>query len=227
MSSSPIRQPKQLNRRRKLLAGLIANLVRAYSWTWRLEFMGDVEVTRPSVVCFWHNRLMMPIALYRRCLRRGYIALPMTGMISASKDGAFLSEVIGRFGVRPIRGSSSRRGAMALIEARRALADGFCVAITPDGPRGPKCECKPGPVHLAMQSGCPVVAVTAHASRFWQLRSWDQFQIPQPFARIRIRALAPVYLEGPMDETRVHEWTARLTCLLNDDGQSGAADSPS
>lgn len=190
----PAPKPKQLPFSRKILARLVAVIIKALAFTYRVRVDDKRQPLQAAIYCFWHSQLLMPITLYRRLNRKDIIGCPMAGMISASKDGAFLSEVISRFGIGFIRGSSSRRGGQALVEARRTLLNGSAVAITPDGPKGPPLVCKSGPVALARTSRFPVIPFHASASSFWRLKSWDQFIIPKPFALITIRVHSPLHL---------------------------------
>jgi lysophospholipid acyltransferase (LPLAT)-like uncharacterized protein len=79
----------------------------------------------------------------------------LAALISASKDGAFLAAVLGRFGVEPIRGSSSRRGPQALLELTTHAKRGYDLAVTPDGPRGPRYVVKLGAIALAQPADHP------------------------------------------------------------------------
>ncbi len=107
-------------------------------------------------------------------------------MVSASKDGAFLAAILERFGVLPVRGSSSRRGPQALLELTTWAERGYDLAITPDGPRGPRYVVQDGAMSLAQITGLPVVPVSYYLSWKIQLKSWDRFQIPLPFSRCEI-----------------------------------------
>jgi len=106
--------------------------------------------------------------------------------VSASRDGAFLAAILGRFGVQSVRGSSSRRGPQALLELTTWTDRGYDVAITPDGPRGPCYIVKAGVLALAQVTGLPAVPVSYHLTRKIRLKSWDRFQIPLPFSRCDI-----------------------------------------
>jgi lysophospholipid acyltransferase (LPLAT)-like uncharacterized protein len=101
-----------------------------------------------------------------------------------------------RLGCKLVRGSSSRGGDRALLGLVRALKDGFTVAVTPDGPRGPYRSFAPGALVAAHRAGAPVVAFGVHASRAWYLKSWDRFMIPKPFARLTIVFDGPVMVPG-------------------------------
>jgi hypothetical protein len=141
-----------------------------------------------AIYCIWHNRLALCMKLYfafgiKRCQTAG-----LAGLISASRDGAFLAAILERFGVQPVRGSSSRRGGQALLELTTWAERGYDLAITPDGPRGPRYVVQEGAMALAQVTGLPVVPVSYHLNWKIQLKSWDGFQIPLPFSRCEVFA---------------------------------------
>ena len=171
----------------RVLAALGSCLMRALLVTLRFRFTDRARIMatppdKPLLWAFWHNRLfVMPYVFEHFFPGRTGAALT-----SASKDGEYLAAFLKRFGVRAIRGSSSRGGAKALVEMKRAIADGYIMAITPDGPRGPRYHMNPGLVKLAQVTGGFVVPIHIRYSRFWQLKSWDGFMIPKPFATVDV-----------------------------------------
>lgn len=153
----------------------------------------------PLIYVMWHGRLLLLPALYGR---RGTHALT-----SRSRDGEIVARWIRRFGLVPVRGSSSRGGREALRALTRVLRDGRDVVVVPDGPRGPREVLKPGVIVLARLSGAPIVPVAVGASREWRLRSWDEFRIPRPFARCVVRFGEPIRV--PRTADRAAEEAAR------------------
>jgi lysophospholipid acyltransferase (LPLAT)-like uncharacterized protein len=97
-----------------------------------------------------------------------------------------LADVLKRFGFDAVRGSSSRRGATALLELADVIARGGEAAITPDGPRGPAYVLSPGVIFLAQKSGADVLPMNFEFSSYWRLKSWDRFILPKPFSRVRL-----------------------------------------
>jgi lysophospholipid acyltransferase (LPLAT)-like uncharacterized protein len=130
----------------------------------------------------WHNRLLLFPFVLRRYLpeRRG------AALISTSRDGAILADLIERFDFEVVRGSSSRKGASAMRQLAEVIASGRDVVITPDGPRGPAYELGQGIIFLAQQSGAAVVPVNMEYSSCWRLKSWDRFILPRPFSTVRV-----------------------------------------
>ena len=106
----------------------------------------------------------------------------LAALISASKDGALLAAVLRSFGVEAVRGSSSRRGGQALLELTSWAGRGYDLAVTPDGPRGPRHIVQDGVMALAQVTGLPIIPYSCRLGWKIQLKSWDRFQIPLPFS---------------------------------------------
>ncbi len=169
---------------------------------YRVEDAGGVfgrTPPRPLIFAFWHNRIFLVPHLYRRFWRprdhdRGAV------LVSRSKDGQLLAEVLSAFRLRCVRGSSSRGGAEALRELTRLVEEGYDIGITPDGPRGPRYVLQPGVVNLARLTGAPIVPVSYRLDWKHTLKSWDRFMIPLPFSRCTVRCGPPVTVPREADE---------------------------
>lgn len=145
----------------------------------------------PVIYAVWHGRILLLPHLYGR---RGCRVLA-----SRSRDGEVVARWITRFGLVPVRGSSSRGGGEALRRLARALRGGGEVVVVPDGPTGPREVLKPGVIALAHLTGAPIVPMALGASRDWRLRSWDEFRIPKPFARCVMRFGEPIHVPPDAD----------------------------
>ena len=176
-------------------------LYRLWARTLRLQVEDPHNVvalvrTRPVIFAIWHNRLLMLPRVFDPCFptRQSY------GLISASRDGDLIARFIERSGYGTIRGSSSRKGVVALRQLVDTLASNGNVLVTPDGPRGPVYQASQGVVFLAQKSGAPVVPIHMEYSSCWRLKSWDRFVVPRPFAKLRAILGAPVQvppIDGP------------------------------
>ena len=145
------------------------------------------EPPREKIIfALWHNRLALSAILYHRYILKRLPERRMAGMVSASRDGGLLAEILRHFGIEAVRGSSSRRGPQALMEMTTWAGRGYDLAITPDGPRGPRYEVQEGVVATAQLTGLPIVPVSYHVNWKVRLKSWDRFQAPLPFARCDI-----------------------------------------
>ncbi len=172
-----------------MVAGrIIALIVRAIGLTlrWRVSDPQGLVKNYPEggmIWVLWHNRTFALPLLYKKFLPR------VRGVVltSASRDGNYLAAVARAVGVCAVRGSSSRRGASALIALTDWLADGYTVGITPDGPRGPRYRFAPGAIKLSQVSGAPIVALRIDFSSAWVFRgSWDHFRLPKPFSTVEL-----------------------------------------
>jgi lysophospholipid acyltransferase (LPLAT)-like uncharacterized protein len=164
----------------------------------------DRPSAQPVIFCIWHNRLALCMVVHRKYPRK------LAALISASKDGAFLSAILEKFGVLAVRGSSSRRGPQALLELTSHAERGYDLAITPDGPRGPRYVVQKGVISLAQVTGLPIVPVTCNMSRKICARSWDRFQIPLPFARCEMVLKQPIVVPRDASETEREQLRAEL-----------------
>ena len=175
----------------RLVAFLIWSVASAIAATIRYRvndphgFMQRRDFTQ-AIYCTWHNRLALCVKIYFAFSRQRHDAPGLAGLVSASKDGALLSAIFQRFGVQPVRGSSSRRGAQALLELSSWGRRGYDLAITPDGPRGPCYVVADGAITLAQITGFPLVPGAYYLNWKITVNSWDKFQIPLPFARCEI-----------------------------------------
>jgi len=168
---------------------LVAGLIRLLALTLRRRLEDPEGLLRrnsqePRIWALWHNRiLLMPYVYEWLCPGRRMLML-----VSRSRDGEFIARIMGRFGIDGARGSSSRGGTEAMRELLRELErpQARDIGITPDGPRGPRGKVQDGVLALSATTGRPIYPVTVHYSRFWQLPSWDRFQIPQPGAVCRV-----------------------------------------
>ena len=140
----------------------------------------------PVVMLIWHNRILAMPALFPRHYpkRKGLLVLT-----SASRDGAYLSEFVHWFGMGSVRGSTSRRGGIALLNLVRKIEEKFDICITPDGPRGPKYRLGAGALLLAQQCNIPLMPFHIEYGSYWRLRSWDGFAIPKPFSKVTVTFL--------------------------------------
>lgn len=145
----------------------------------------------PVIYAVWHGRVLLLPRLYgcRAC----------RVLTSRSRDGELVARWMSRFGLVPVRGSSSSRGGDALRRLARALREGSEVVVVPDGPTGPREVLKAGVITLARLSGAPIVPMAVGASREWRLRSWDEFRVPKPFGRCVVRFGEPIRVPADAD----------------------------
>jgi lysophospholipid acyltransferase (LPLAT)-like uncharacterized protein len=174
-----------------ITAWFIVGLIRIVSTTLRFRWRDTSGYfasgqTGPAIYCVWHNRLALSMAAYGYIKKRSRTS-GLAALVSASKDGGFLAAILEGFKVQAVRGSTSRRGPQALLELTTWAERGFDLAITPDGPRGPRYQVQDGVMSLAQITGLPIIPFSYHSSWKLNVRSWDRFQIPLPFSRCEMR----------------------------------------
>lgn len=184
----------------RLLARALCTLLRGLLRTCRVEVREQESRTSPYtpnqparyLYCLWHDMIVLHT-----------FAAPhydLAALVSRHRDGGYLADAMNALGVRPVRGSSSKGGAEAVKEIVAEL-DGWHVAITPDGPRGPRRKVKPGILWLAARTGRPIVPTVGVCSNAWRIRgSWTDLTIPKPFSRVLM--LGGPFLHVPADLDR-------------------------
>lgn len=187
-------------------------LMHALAGSWRVEVLnGEVagallDDGSPYVLVSWHDALL-PVLWHHRA--RGIAAV-----VSEARDGQYLAQLAVRLGFAVIPGSSTRGGRRALLGAIRALRAGTPVGLTPDGPRGPRREVKPGAVAAAAAGDVPLLPVHAEARPAWRAGSWDRMLVPAPFAKVRLAYGTPFRVGRGADERK--RAMARLAQALNE-----------
>ena len=163
--------------------------------------------TRPLVLAFWHSCIFPAIYAWRN--------LQIRVMSSDSFDGEYTGRIIRKFGFVKVRGSSSRGAVRALLGMRREIEQGWSVAFTIDGPRGPRYVAKPGPVVLARATGAPMVAFHIALENPWVLNTWDKSMIPKPFSKALLRVSREIAVPEHAGESERDRYYAELQTALD------------
>ena len=195
-------------------AGLLGQgLLGSLFTTTRLTRLGAENYLRfrregqPVIFVFWHGQLL-PLVYYHR--GEGVVVL-----VSEHADGEYITRVIERQGFRTVRGSSTRGGIRGLKSLIRAARDGHDLALTPDGPRGPPHEFKPGALMAAQMTGAPIIPTAAGASAAWHFESWDRFMVPRPLSRVTIEYAEPIWIDRDTDASGRERHAEELAGVLN------------
>jgi lysophospholipid acyltransferase (LPLAT)-like uncharacterized protein len=174
----------------------------------------DLPEHPPVIIAFWHNRTALMAYFYERYCRE---RITLT-FISRSRDGQFMTDVAARFGIKAVRGSSSRHGTSAMLTAIRAAGDQRVdLAITPDGPRGPRYQIQPGLIRLARATQRPIVAVTYQLKWKLLLNSWDRFHVPLPFSACHLITGVPIFVPENASDAELAAISARVAEALGGD----------
>lgn len=151
------------------------------------------------LVAFWHGELLMQPFNYQKLKPNGKVS----AMISEHRDGEAITKTVEYLGIHSIRGSSTRGGAKALIGAIKELKGGDDIAITPDGPKGPRHSVADGIVAISQKTNAKILVFNCKPSKYWQFSSWDKFIVPKPFGTLEFFISEPLDVSGmSMDEAK-------------------------
>jgi lysophospholipid acyltransferase (LPLAT)-like uncharacterized protein len=168
---------------RLLICWLAANYIRLVHYTSRRRYDEPDEALPymrgelPAVFAFWHGRMML-MPMIRPPKRKMHV------LISTHRDGEMIARTMHLFGFGTVRGSSTRGGVTAAMNAVKAIAAGDNVSVTPDGPRGPAMQVQPGLLTIAELANVPVIPVTYSSASHKRMKTWDRFMVALPFGAI-------------------------------------------
>jgi lysophospholipid acyltransferase (LPLAT)-like uncharacterized protein len=172
------------------------------------ESVRDLEKSDERVIyAFWHCHILTLAWAYRG---RSVVVL-----VSEHGDGEVITQVIHRLGYGTVRGSTTRGGVRAALAMARWGRAGHPLAVTPDGPRGPRHVLQPGIVFIAQRSGLPIVPLAVRMHRGRRLDSWDRFELPAPFSRIRIVGGEPIAIPAEIARSETRAWEDRVQEALD------------
>ncbi|HBE87742.1 MAG TPA: hypothetical protein DDW67_01180 [Elusimicrobia bacterium] len=187
----------------RLLSLLIYLYMRLVYATVRLVTPPPPKEFPQSILVHWHHQLA-----YCICAHRGRRA---AALVSRSSDGEFINGALRLLGYETVRGSSSKGAARALILLLRKAEEGFSLAMTPDGPKGPARKAQPGALYLAQKTGLPILPISCATAWRIVFNSWDRFNFPLPFSRAAIVYGEPLKVAPGDDlESAARELESRL-----------------
>lgn len=160
----------------------------------------------PVIFVLWHGRLLPCTYVHR--------GEGIATLISQHRDGGYIARIVEGWGFHVVRGSSTRGGSPAFRQLLKQLKTGRSLAITPDGPQGPREQMKPGPLLLAQLSGAPIIPGAGGADRAWWFGGWDRFLVPKPFARLRIVHGEPLHIPHDADADALRSYSTELESRL-------------
>jgi hypothetical protein len=163
----------------------------------------DVRHGGQVIYASWHESILAFTFIGMPLLHKTQV------LISQSRDGEYITQVVQRLGARVARGSSSRRSRAGLLEMAHVEGD-MNLAITPDGPRGPRRQVQRGSVFLASRTGLPVVPLGFGFSNAWRAHGWDRFAVPLPFSQVTCVAAAPIRVPATLNDRALEYWR---TCV--------------
>ena len=145
----------------------------------KFHFITPIDDSQHVCVC-WHGELFMSPQAYRKI----HAKQPASAIVSSHFDGSLIAGTLEFLNIRPLRGSSRKGAKQVLLQAFKSIRQKEEVLITPDGPKGPRHSMSDGAIGIALKSKLPIFVMNYKASKYWQLKSWDQFVIPMPFSKV-------------------------------------------
>jgi lysophospholipid acyltransferase (LPLAT)-like uncharacterized protein len=202
----------------RLILWSLGNFIRLWARTIRIRVSPESRAIYgrrdvPTALAMWHNRLFLGCEITRRFRPGG----SLNCIVSASKDGAWMAGFLGMFGIKSIRGSNNWGAREAVNAMIKVAKEGGDLGITPDGPRGPIYEFKPGGLIVARRAKLPIVLIGVEFSRVKQLRSWDRFILPLPFSSATLNVRRVELEDLPKDRTAALAELSAIMMELNGD----------
>ena len=173
----------------KIIGIFISGIIKILIKTTKYEVIQSEETLeiKQAIVIIWHRKIV-PTMLSTDFLEK------KASLISNSKDGDILEEVLKRFGNLAIRGSSNNNSVGGLKKILSLVKKGYSIGMAVDGPRGPIYEPKAGTIYIAMKTGLPVIPVGGYTNKKWIFKkSWDKFELPKFFSKSTYYVGEPIY----------------------------------
>ena len=164
------------------------------------------ECRGEKIYLFWHEYMLFPF------FHRGHCNLAM--LLSRHRDAEILSRAAQLMGFELVRGST-RRGGVAAIRQLLRKSQRMHLAITPDGPRGPRRRLALGPIYLASKLRMPLVLMGFGYDRPWRINSWDRFAVPRPYCRARCVPSADIHVPPDLDREGMEYFRVKIERFLN------------
>lgn len=205
-----MRQWLKIQSRKPWAIVVLRTLVAGYMWalyaSCRKRFVIDPETQKlfdakePLLIGNWHGRLFLFAPFWRH---KGHV--PLSGISSPHADGLIVGGGAKVLGLMPLRGTrGGEGGAKAMRAGLKALREGQCLMLNPDGPRGPRQVLGEGTAALAQLGGRPFVAITSSAKKGEiNQKQWDRPLVPPFFSEITFHVSAPLTFSRDQDREEV------------------------
>ena len=178
---------------------------RSIRWTYLIESQkSDIFNSNKGVIfCCWHNRLFLGPHILPRNRK-------INALQSSHSDGMVTSTVFKFLGMKVILGSSNKGGIQAFRKMVKCIQLGESIAITPDGPKGPKEKVKDGIIKLAQITNSPIIPLVWSTKKFKIISSWDRFIIPIPFSKGVYSYGKPIYVKKGISDIEFEIYRQKL-----------------
>ena len=164
----------------------------------RVKYINYDPLNKPAIYALWHGCQYGLVAIKGKDRKN-----TLNILISQSNDGEIIAKAVKWMGFSTIRGSHKRGGTNALREILKALKNGQTLAYTVDGPKGPIYKVKPGIIKIAQMSQVPIIPFVPYARPFFEVKSWDKYQLPFLFSKAVFAFGDPIYIPRDLDENQL------------------------
>ncbi|MCF6292227.1 MAG: lysophospholipid acyltransferase family protein [Robiginitomaculum sp.] len=210
-----------------MLAVLLTGYIKLVKHTTRWQIEGH-EVIKPiwadgkgAIAVLWHSRVLLLAPVWPQ--DKPPTKQTPSILISLSPDGAFITKAVQMLGVEVIRGSASNKSKSSKnkgnLSAFRKMIDHInnngCMAITPDGPRGPRMRASMGAIQLAAKTGAPIICLGCSTNRAKFFNSWDRFCLPFPFAKGVIVWEGTIFVNKDADAAEMENNRQQMEGMIN------------
>ena len=158
------------------------------------------KINLPILICCWHSRFLLAAYYFKK------INLPIWVVSSTHRDSQMMAKILLRWGLKLIKGSSTRGWLSVLKQMLAIFQSNNIIAITNDGPKGPPLIAKSGSIKAAIKSKAQIIAISGEAERFWSLPSWDKTVIPKPFSTIHLKFSEPLQYSDETNSVEVSDY---------------------
>ena len=187
----------------RILTGTITIEEKPANYARKLKHQG-----KDVIYAIWHSCMLVPAYIGRN--------LGIKVLISLHTDGEYIAQVVKWLGFGVVRGSTTRGGINALLDLIKKTKNGTSIAITPDGPRGPRHVVQQGTIFLGQKTSYPIIPVSLGLTNYWELPSWDRFRIPKPFSRAILMYGEPIQIPHKLNRAEIEEYRLLLEKKMND-----------
>jgi lysophospholipid acyltransferase (LPLAT)-like uncharacterized protein len=159
------------------------------------------------VVAFWHGKMAVGWYIHRN--------MNCSALVSKSKDGDLLANILKRWNYKIVRGSSHIGGSEALEMLLELINQNYSLAITPDGPTGPANKMKAGAVISAKKSNVPLILAGISCNKKIVFQSWDKFELPLPFSKVTVKYSDAITIDKNLSYEETSGVITQCEILLN------------
>ncbi|MGL4393511.1 MAG: lysophospholipid acyltransferase family protein, partial [Fusobacteriaceae bacterium] len=173
----------------------------------KIIFTEKYDENKNFIMTCWHNKLLMGLLGTKFIKKRATL-------VSPSKDGELIAVPMSRYGMNVVRGSTDKEAVRSLIKLIKMAKDGYTIGTPVDGPKGPALEVKQGMIYLAQKSGVAFLPLGIAYEKKWIFRkTWDKFQLPKPFSRVRVLYGKPYMIS---ENANLYDECEKLKSILNE-----------